>query len=129
MRFLLDTHALLWYVLADPKLSDVAAQAILDPKNEILVSIASFWEIGIKVSIGKYVLNQTHDAFIDLCLNRYRFGLLQIEPQHTTRVTLTFTKNHKDPFDRLLVAQALSENIPIISADSKFDAYGVTRLW
>ena len=130
MRVLLDTHALLWFVLDDPQLSSVAKQTILDPANDILISPASLWEIAIKVSLGKYTLNQPHDDFVELCLSRYRFVLLPIEPRHTSRVaTLPVFRQHKDPFDRLLVAQSLSEGMAILSVDPQLDAYGVTRLW
>ena len=130
MRHLLDTHTLLWYVLDDPQLSATAKQAILDPANDILVSPASFWEIAIKVSIGKYTLAGTHEQFVDECLHRYRFTVLPVEPAHTSRVAvLPYFRHHKDPFDRMLVAQVLTEGIPLISADDKLDAYGITRVW
>jgi PIN domain nuclease of toxin-antitoxin system len=128
VRHLLDSHTLLWYVLADPKLSTVAKTAILDPANEILVSPATYWEIAIKVSIGKLVLHQPYDDFVDACQNKYRFALLPIEAKHTAAlIGLPF--HHKDPFDRLLAAQTLVEGIQIISGDAEFDAYGLTRIW
>lgn len=130
MRLLLDTHALLWYVLDDPKLSGTARALIVDTANEVLTSPASHWEIAIKVSIGKLTLNQPYGDFIDLCLNRYGFRILPIEPAHTGRlVTLPFPLNHKDPFDRLLVAQAIVEDVPLVSADAPLDQYPITRLW
>ncbi len=130
MRHLLDTHALLWYVLGDPQLSATAERTIRDPANEILVSPASFWEIAIKVSIGKYALSGTHEQFVDDCLGPHRLTLLPVSPAHTSRVAgLPHFRHHKDPFDRMLVAQVLSEGIPIISADDKLDAYGVIRIW
>jgi PIN domain nuclease of toxin-antitoxin system len=130
VRILLDTHALLWYVLGDSRLSDQARKVAIDLANEVLISPASYWEIAIKISAGKYTLNQPFEKFIDLCLNQYGFMILPIEPRHAFRVaTLPFFKTHKDPFDRLLVAQAHSENIPIVSADTQLDIYGVTRLW
>lgn len=130
MRLLLDTHALLWYTLNDPQLSATAQALILDAKNEVLMSPASYWEIAIKASIGKLTLHQTYEDFIDICLQRYWFRILPIEPAHTARVlTLPFPSNHKDPFDRLLVAQALVEQISIVSSDSQLDAYPITRLW
>jgi PIN domain nuclease of toxin-antitoxin system len=127
---LLDTHTLVWYVLGDSHLNIAAESAILDPANEVLISPASYWEIAIKIGLGKYVLNRPYDDFIDLCLNRYRFRILAIEPKHTSRlISLTRIKDHKDPFDRLLVAQALVEGIPIVSNDQNLDPYGVTRIW
>lgn len=128
MRHLLDSHTLLWYTLADPTLSGAAKALILDPANEILISPASYWEIAIKVSVGKLTLHQPYEDFIDACLNKYGFIILPVEPKHTAALT-TLPFRHKDPFDRLLVAQAMVENIPIISNDTALDAYGITRLW
>ena len=128
MRYLLDTHALLWYTLGDPKMSGAATALIVDPANEILISPACYWEIAIKVSIGKLSLHQPYEDFMDDCLNKYGFAILPVEPKHTARV-IGLPFHHKDPFDRLLVAQALVENIPIISNDPALDAYGVKRLW
>lgn len=126
----MDSHTLLWYTLNDPQLSATAQTLILDPAHDVLISPATYWEIAIKVSIGKLTLRQPYKDFIAVCVNRYGFGLLPIEPAHTARVAaLPFPPNHKDPFDRLLVAQALVENIPIVSCDVAFDGYGVQRLW
>ncbi len=128
MRHLLDSHTLLWYTLGDPQLSSTAKALILDPANEILISPASYWEIAIKVSIGKLTMHQPYEDFIDACLNKYGFTILPVGPKHTARlIGLPFL--HKDPFDRLLVAQALVEGIPLISNDTALDAYGITRLW
>lgn len=130
MRVLLDTHTMLWYALGDPRLTAMARNIVIDLSNEVLISPASYWEIAIKVSIGKYTLNQPYDDFMDVCLNKYGFLILPVETRHTSKVaTLPHFKNHKDPFDRLLVAQALTEQIPIVSADPELDAYGVHRLW
>jgi PIN domain nuclease of toxin-antitoxin system len=128
VRHLLDSHTLLWYTLDDPQLSSAAKSLILDPANEILLSAASYWEIAIKVSIGKLTVHQPYEDFIEACLNKCGFTILGIEPRHTARL-IGMPFHHKDPFDRLLVAQALVEGIPIISSDSILDAYGITRLW
>ncbi len=128
MRHLLDTDALLWYTLADPKLSTTAKALILDPANAILISPASYWEIAIKIRIGKLTLHRPYPDFIDACLNKYGFKILPIEPRHTGVLT-TLPFHHKDPFDRLLVAQAMVESIPIIGSDPAVDAYGIKRLW
>ena len=121
MRLLFDTHTLLWYTLNDPKLSGTARGLILDATNEVLVSPASYWEIAVKISIGKLTVQQPFGDFIDACTNQYGFGLLPIYPEHTVRVaSLPFPTNHKDPFDRLLVAQALVESIPLVSNDPAF---------
>ncbi|MGH7171941.1 MAG: type II toxin-antitoxin system VapC family toxin [Gemmataceae bacterium] len=128
MRVVLDTHALYWYIEGDPRLSAYAQTLIQDASNDVLISPASYWEIAIKVSIGKWQLNRPYEEFIDIGLNQYGFQVLPILPTHTARlIGLPF--HHKDPFDRLLVAQALVEGIPIISNDSDLDPYGITRLW
>ena len=130
MKLLLDTHAMYWYIEGDPKLSGTAQTLIQDATNDVFVSPASYWEIAIKVSIGKWALNRPYDEFIDLGLHRYGFGLLPIQPEHTARVaTLPFPRDHRDPFDRMLVAQALVENIGIVSSDVQLDGYGVQRIW
>jgi PIN domain nuclease of toxin-antitoxin system len=128
MRVLLDTHAMYWYIEGDPQLSATARTVIQDASNEILISPASYWEIAIKISIGKWKLNRTYEEFIDLALNKYGFRVLPILPTHTAMV-IGLPFHHKDPFDRLLVAQALVESIPIVSNDAALDAYGIKRLW
>jgi PIN domain nuclease of toxin-antitoxin system len=128
MRVLLDTHALLWFALDDPQLSPAARAAILDPANDKLVSPASWWEIGIKMSTGKYTLTVPHDVFFDSAIAANGFLVLPIEPRHTGGlIGLPF--HHKDPFDRLLIAQAVVEGIPVVSADAAFDPYPVRRVW
>lgn len=127
-RLLLDTHALLWYVLSDPQLSGAARALIDDPAHDVLVSPASYWEIAIKLSIGKYKLALPYEDFMRQAIDGNDFEILPIVPRHTAAlVTMPF--HHRDPFDRLLIAQALVEAIPIISIDAVFDPYGVTRLW
>ena len=128
MRLLLDTHAWLWFVLGNPSLSPAARTLIEDAGNEKLVSPASYWEVAIKVGIGKYALPQSCEAFVRHAIGGQGFVILQILPHHTALVcTLPF--HHRDPFDRLLVAQALAERVPVVSADPVLDAYGVRRLW
>jgi PIN domain nuclease of toxin-antitoxin system len=130
VKLLLDTHTLLWYVAGDPQLSKVAESLIIDPANEVFMSPASYWEIAIKVSIGKLTLHRPYTDFVDLCVNRYGFVILPVEPVHTARVAvLPFPPNHKDPFDRLIVAQALVEGMSVVSVDPKLDSYGINRLW
>jgi PIN domain nuclease of toxin-antitoxin system len=128
VRFLLDTHAMYWYIEGAPQLSATAQTLIQDASNEVLISPASYWEIAIKICNGKWQLNRPYEQFIDLGLNQYGFQILPILPMHTARlIGLPF--HHRDPFDRLLVAQAMAENIPIIGNDRALDAYGITRLW
>ena len=127
-RALLDTHSFLWFVTADPKLSATAERLIAAGGNEILLSVASVWEIAIKVSIGRLPLSEPVDTFIPKQLQTNRIGLLPIEPRHTFEVT-RLVLHHRDPFDRLLIAQAVVEGLPIVSADSAFDSYPIKRIW
>lgn len=130
MTHLVDTHSLIWYALDDPRLSATARDLIKDPGNQIMVSPASYWEIAIKVSIGKLDLHQSYENFLALCLGPSGFRVIPIEPAHTTRLAaLPFPPGHKDPFDRLLIAQAIVEGVPIIGADLAFDDYPVRRIW
>lgn len=128
MRILLDTHTLLWFALSDPRLSANATSLILDPAHEKLVSPASYWEIAIKISTKKYALASPYEDFFRGAIDDNGFRVLAIEPRHTAALT-TMLYHHKDPFDRLIIAQAMVENVSLVSVDSGFDAYGVTRLW
>jgi PIN domain nuclease of toxin-antitoxin system len=128
VRILLDTHALLWFYMGDTQLSSPARAAIADPGNSKLVSPASYWELAIKISIGKYVLTESYDEFIQHAIFDNGFAILPVEPKHTAAlISLPF--HHKDPFDRLLVAQAQVEGIPIVSGDAVLGHYPIIRLW
>lgn len=128
MRLLLDTHTMYWYIEDSPDLSATARRLIQDTSNDILISPASYWEMAIKISLGKWQLNRPYDAFIDIALSQYGFQVLPILPAHTTAlIRLPF--HHRDPFDRLLAAQALIEDIPLVSTDAIFDQYGIKRVW
>ena len=128
MRALLDTQAFLWFILDDARLSIVAKQLIEDPSHDLEVSPASYWEIAIKIRLGKYALPEPYQSFIERHLALNDFQILPITPKHTALLT-TLPLHHKDPFDRLLVAQAIQEGVPLISIDSQLDAYGVERVW
>ncbi len=128
MRFLLDTHALLWAFNGDPSLSPSARRLIEDWGNELLVSAASVWEIATKVRLGKLPTGQLVIADLDDCLSRLGAEGLPISLSHAAR-SGTLPGDHRDPFDRMLIAQAQSENLPIISNDRIFDLYGVQRIW
>ena len=128
MRLLLDTHTLLWFALNDPQLSDTAMKLVMDPANEKLVSPASYWEIAIKISIGKYTLSKPFDVFMQEAIDKNGFGYSHIEPKHTAPLT-TLPFHHRDPFDGLLIVQAMVEEIPIVSGDRAFDDYPIKRLW
>lgn len=128
MRLLLDTHAFLWFVLNEPRLSVNAAALISNPDNQIEISPATLWELAIKISIGKYSLSEPLDVFFERELTTNQFSLLAIEPRHVAPLT-SLPFHHRDPFDRLIISQALAEDIPVIGADAAFDAYPVKRLW
>ena len=128
MRILLDTHAFLWFILDDPQLGTKARAMIEDPANDIEISPASYWELAIKISLRKYSLPKPYQQFMESQIAINEFRILHIEPKHTSLIT-TMPLHHKDPFDRLLVAQAIVEGIPIISVDEQLDPYGVRRLW
>src|SRR4051794_23916471 len=124
MRFLLDTHVLLWWRDASPLLSSLASAEIAAGENEVLVSIASLWEITIKRSLGKLAFAEDFETV----LNEERFGLLGISFQHLRRLD-TLPLLHRDPFDRLLIAQALAEDVPVVTGDAAFAAYGTKLIW
>ena len=128
MRLLLDTHTFLWFALDDPKLSTRAKSLIMDAAHEKCVSPASYWEIAIKIGTRKYALSKPYEEFMREAIDMNGFSYLHIEPRHTTLLT-TMAHHHKDPFDRLIAAQALAEQIAIVSEDAQFDYYGVQRLW
>jgi len=128
MNVMLDTHTFLWFVLDDPQLSASAKTLIEDPASDVFISPASFWEIAIKVRLGKLDLRSSYDDFMYRGIVGNDFAILAIEPKHTSLLT-TLPLYHKDPFDRLLVAQARIENMAIVSADDALDAYGVQRAW
>ena len=128
MRPLLDTHSFLWFISGSSKLSQTARTLIEEPSNQPFLSIASLWEMAIKLSLGKLSLGEPFEVLIPEQMKANGINLLGIEIEHTALVaTLPF--HHRDPFDRLLVAQAVVERMPIVSADAAFDAYGVERLW
>src|SRR3954471_9191519 len=128
MRLLLDTHAFLWFILSDARLSAKAGNLIADSGNSVAVSPASYWEIAIKISLGKYILASPFQAFMEQQIASNRFEVLHVLVSHAAAVA-SLPWHHRDPFDRLLVAQALTEQIPIVSADAALDACPITRLW
>ena len=128
MRLLLDTHTFLWFILEDSQLAETARTLIEDGSTEVYVSMTSLWEIAIKTSLGKLDLPLPFDQYVpsQVLINNmftlpFRVSLLQevaVLPFH-----------HRDPFDRLLIAQCMVEDMPIISRDSAFDDYAAERLW
>jgi PIN domain nuclease of toxin-antitoxin system len=128
MKLLLDTHAFLWFITDAPSLSSKARELIEDSDNDITLSVASLWEMAIKVSLGKLTISQPLNMFMAQQLHLNAINLLNISVDHAAMVaTLPF--HHRDPFDRLLVAQAIVERLSFLSVDTVFDAYGVDRKW
>jgi PIN domain nuclease of toxin-antitoxin system len=129
MTFLIDSQAFLWMGSSPDRLSPRSIEAIMNESTRRLVSYATLWELAIKVSLGKLVLREaSFETLISEGLAALQAELLAIEPKHIQQVaSLPF--HHRDPFDRMLIAQAQVEGIPIISSDLAFDAYGLRRIW
>ncbi len=128
MKLLLDTHALLWFLTDSPALSKTARELIEDAGNTVYVSPASYWEIAIKISLGKYRLPEPLAIFMDRELSGNDLTILPISTRHADCVSgLPF--HHRDPFDRLIIAQSLVEEMPLLSVDVAMDAYEVKRIW
>lgn len=128
MKGLLDTHSFLWFIEGAGQLSADARRWIEDGRNEAWISAAGLWEIAIKVGIGKLTLTEPFADLIPRELAINSIAILPLETRHLERlIELPF--HHRDPFDRLLAAQALVEGIRIISGDTILDRYGVRRLW
>ena len=128
MKLLLDTHAFLWFIMGSPNLSADARALIEAGANEKFLSVAGLWEIAIKVSIGKLSLAAPFGVLIPQQLGLNGIELLNISAGHAAVVS-TLPFHHRDPFDRLLIAQAMVEQVPVVSVDTAFDAYPVKRLW
>jgi PIN domain nuclease of toxin-antitoxin system len=128
VNVLLDTHAWLWFVLGDSQLSASARSCILDTANVKYVSSASYWEVSIKISLGKYALTTPYKRFMRQAITGNGFRFLHISPRHTERVSV-LPYHHRDPFDRLLIAQALADNMTLVSNDPRLALYGATIVW
>lgn len=128
MKILLDTQAFLWFIADDIKLSASARSLIENPDNERLLSIASLWEIAIKMSLGKLEVEKPFEELIPHQLELNDIDVLAIEIAHLKKIAV-MAFHHRDPFDRLIVAQSLVEQVPVVSIDTKFDDYGIERLW
>lgn len=128
MNLLLDTHAFLWFVANDSRLSSSARTAIESSENHKWMSIASCWEISIKTGLGKLTLSDPVDVFLPREISTNHFSLLPVKLAHTTFVA-GLPNHHHDPFDRLLISQAMLESCEMVSCDDTFYAYGITRIW
>jgi PIN domain nuclease of toxin-antitoxin system len=129
MRVLLDTHTFLWAIEDSPELSSTAYSVLSDSDNRLYLSIASVWELAIKASARKLTVKQPFETAINDQLRLLEVELLGIEVSHIA-FTITLPMHHRDPFDRILIAQSMVERMPILSRDTAFDAYdNVQRLW
>src|SRR5256885_7624160 len=128
MIVLIDAHALIWFIGGDNRLTLAARSLIESQENEPVVSAASLWELAIKTTLGRLTLAVPFDDLVTEHVRTNGFRILPIEVQHLQRL-IALPLHHRDPFDRLIVAQALSEQIPIVSGDKALDMYGVERLW
>ena len=128
MRLLLDTHTLYWSADDPSKLSPAASMAIQEAANDRFLSVATIWELAIKFGQGKIRLSLPFRQWMERAILDVKLVILPITIEYAERQA-TLPPHHKDPFDRLLVAQARVEGIPIVSGDTAFDAYGVSRLW
>lgn len=127
MRLLADTHVLLWALLRPDELEARASRALRSPANDVLVSAASFWEIAIKAAAGKLRLPGEPAEWLPVAVERTGFGTLDVTGAHGLAAG-ALPAHHRDPFDRMIVAQALSEGLVVVTRDSRIAAYGVAVL-
>ncbi len=125
---MIDTHVFIWWTGKSNQLSSLDRDTLTDPETELILSIASVWEMQIKVSLGKLSFQTTLPELVNDEISRNRINLLPIELKHIYALH-NLPLHHRDPFDRLLIAQSILEELTIISIDEKFDSYGINRLW
>ncbi len=128
MKLLIDTHTLFWSVEVPTRISGTAMGVMSLPANERFLSAATIWELAIKVGQGKIGLSLPYRQWMDTAIADLKLIILPVTVEYAERQS-TLLPHHRDPFDRLIIAQALVEGIPIVSVDKAFDPYGVTRIW
>jgi len=132
MRFLLDTHSFLWTLFSPDKLSKRARTSILDPENEVFVTVVSFWEISLKYALGKIEMKGLNPEDLPAAAKEANFETIQLEPGEAASFHRLPRIGHKDPFDRLIIWQAIQRDFFLISADREFSAYqeyGLELFW
>jgi PIN domain nuclease of toxin-antitoxin system len=129
MALLLDSHAFLWLVLGDDRMSLTSRDVLRSSREPVWLSVVSAWEITIKTAKGRLDVDVPVGDLFTGVLEQFSIQLLDIRVPHLTELKLLTVSAHKDPFDRLIAAQSLSEGWPVVSADPAFDACGVTRIW
>lgn len=127
MKLLLDTHIFLWFVNDNPQLSNHLKDLIENENNVSYLSMASLWEMSIKFNLGKLTLDPNYEEFVETEVTASTLSLLNIELEHL-RINATLLLHHRDPFDRLIIAQSIAQNIPIVSVDSAFNKYSVSLI-
>lgn len=130
MRLLLDTHTLLWFVDGDAQLSQPARTAIVDPTNDLTVSVATIWELAVKTTKPQkpLILSDPVDVYLAKWLPTYGIDVLPIQQAHALGV-LALPHHHRDPFDRIMIAQAVCEGMTIVSGDGHFPSFSVPLIW
>lgn len=128
MKLLLDTHAFLWWIGDDARLSGPAREAIADPGNDVSFSVASAWELAIKTGVGRFEAEGELGPFLDEHLQRNSFRVLPVKLEHAVSVA-SLPAHHRDPFDRLLVAQAVAEGLTLVTRDPQLRKYDAPILW
>jgi len=128
VRLLLDSHTLIWAADDPARLSPLVQGLLQDPAHDRLTSAATLWEIAIKVGLGKLPLSLPYRQWMERAMADLVLTVLPITLDHAERQS-SLPWHHRDPFDRLLVAQAQVEGVPLVSSDAAVDAYGITRLW
>jgi PIN domain nuclease of toxin-antitoxin system len=128
MKVLVDTHTFLWDILSDHRSSKKARQILSSDEHELVFSLVSLWEIAIKIKTGKLNTIGSSVAYIRDEMNEYSMELLPIRYEHVLQLE-SLPHHHSDPFDRLLIAQATAESLPILTGDKQFKSYGVKLIW
>ena len=128
MNLLLDTHTFLWFGVDDPQLSSPARKALLDPANRPYVSVATLWELAIKVQLGKLRLRAPFEEVLRSVYSQERLTILNFTQTHLQRY-YALPLAHRDPFDRMIIAQSLADGLTVVGNDVAMDAYGTARLW
>ena len=127
MKLLLDTHTFLWFVDDNPQLSDRIKDLIEDENNVSYFSIASLWEMSIKYNLGKLKLDPDYETFVQREVITSSINVLDIEFEHL-KINATLPFHHRDPFDRIIIAQSIVEKLPVVTIDSVFNKYSVTLI-
>jgi PIN domain nuclease of toxin-antitoxin system len=128
MKYLLDTCTFIWFVSNSTELSLTAKNIIEDEHSEVFLSIISIWEMSVKNSIGKLIFTKPFEEFIENQITLNEIEILELSIEHIFKVNI-LPFHHKDPFDRLIIAQSMVENLPIISSDLEFDKYTIKKIW